>query len=246
MPPTLDAYLDDVVRVQLEDWKGAGAVAIKFAIAYSRSLDVADVPFEVANTVYAQCAHGEDVSATDNKALQDFLLRSVSREAGRLGLPVHIHTGIGADPYFNVSGSNPMLLESVFNDERLRQTRFCMLHGGWPFEREAGVMLIKPNVYADFSAQGFLRSTRALASVLEEWLYWYPEKVLFGTDAYPDDTPLASWEEKCWPTTRTAREALALALTRMVEAGQITSPRAVELAQMVLRGNAIRLYGIEV
>jgi predicted TIM-barrel fold metal-dependent hydrolase len=244
-PVTLDAYLDDVVRVQLKEWKGAGAVAIKFAIAYSRSLDVADVPTEAANAVYEQCVQGGRVSAADDKALQDFLFRGVSREAGRLGLAVHIHTGIGATPYFNVSGSNPMLLESVFNDERLRQTSFCMLHGGWPFEREGGVMLIKPNVYADFSAQVFLRSTRALASVLEEWLYWYPEKVLFGTDSYPDDTPLANWEEKCWLTTRTSREALALALTRMVKAGQITSPRAVELARMVLRENAIRLYGFE-
>jgi hypothetical protein len=244
-PATLDAYLNDVVQVQLEEWKGAGAVAIKFGIAYSRSLDVADVPAEVANAIYGQCVQGGKASAADYKALQDFLFRGVSREAGRLGLAVHIHTGIGANPYFNVSGSNPMLLESVFNDERLRQTNFCLLHGGWPFEREAGVMLIKPNVYADFSAQVFLRSTRALANVLEEWLYWYPEKVLFGTDAYPDDTPLANWEEKCWLTTRTSREALALALTRMVKAGQITSPRAVELARMVLRENAIRLYGFE-
>jgi predicted TIM-barrel fold metal-dependent hydrolase len=76
-------------------------------------------------------------------------------------------------------------------------------------------------------------------------LYWYPEKVLFGTDAYPDDTPLANWEEKCWLTTRTSREALALALTRMVKADQITRPRAIELARMVLRENAIRLYGLE-
>jgi predicted TIM-barrel fold metal-dependent hydrolase len=245
MPATLDAYLDDVVQIQLKEWKGAGAVAIKFGIAYNRSLDVTDVPTEVANAIYEQRVQGGTVSAADDKALQDFLFRGVSCESGRLGLAVHIHTGVGASPYFNVSGSNPMLLESVFNDERLRQTRFCMLHGGWPFEREAGAMLIKPNVYADFSAQVFLRSTRALADVLEEWLHWYPEKVLFGTDSYPDDTPLANWEEKCWLTTRTSREALALALTRMVKADQITFPRAVALARMVLRENAIQLYGLE-
>jgi len=141
--------------------------------------------------------------------------------------------------------SNPLLLESLFNDERLRHTNFVMLHGGWPFEREAGVMLIKPNVYADFSSQPFLRSTRALSRVLEEWLSWYPEKVLFGTDAYPDDTPLANWEEKTWLTTRTCREALAHALTRMTEEGDISSARARELACMVLRENAVELYGLD-
>ena len=90
-----------------------------------------------------------------------------------------------------------------------------------------------------------MRSTRALSDVLEAWLAWYPEKVLFGTDAYPDDTPLANWEEKLWLTTRTSREALALALTRMMTDGQITRPCAEALARMVLRENAVKLYQLE-
>ena len=244
-PATLDVYLNEVVKTQLQKWKSAGAVAIKFGIAYRRSLDVAYVTETEANSAYERYVQDGKLSTIDDKALQDFLFRAVAQEAGRLGFAVHIHTGIGADPYFNISGSNPMLLESIFNDEALRQTNFVMLHGGWPFEREAGAMLIKPNVYADFSSQTFLRSTRALGTVLQEWLAWYPEKILFGTDAYPDDTPLANWEEKTWLTTRTSREALALALTRMIEAGQIARPRAEELARLILRGNAIKLYGLE-
>ena len=245
VPPTLDGYLSGVVATQLQHWRAAGAVAIKFGIAYQRPLDVANVPAAEARSIYEQHVQDGKPSATDAKALQDFMFRTVARKAGRLGLAVHIHTGTGADPYFNISGSNPMLLESVFNDETLRKTNFVMLHGGWPFEREVGAMLMKPNVYADFSSQAFLRSTRALSAVLEEWLEWYPEKILFGTDAYPDDTPLAHWEEKAWLTTRTSREALALALARMIEAGQITQTRAVELAHLVLRDNAIKLYGLE-
>jgi predicted TIM-barrel fold metal-dependent hydrolase len=244
-PDTLDEYLEGVVQAQLERWKSAGAVAIKSGIAYQRSLDVADVPTKEARSIYARRVREGEWSAPDDRALQDFLFRAVAGKAGRLGLAFHIHTGIGANPYFNISGANPLLLESVFNDERLRQTRFVMLHGGWPFEREAGVMLIKPNVYADFSSQVFLRSTRALSLVLEEWLAWYPEKVLFGTDAYPDDTPLANWEEKTWLTTRTAREALAFALTRMLESAEITRARAKELARMVLRDNAAKLYELD-
>lgn len=244
-PATLDEYLDSVVKTQLDQRKAAGAVAIKFGMAYRRSLDVADVSPAEAGSIYERCVQSGTPSARDDKALQDLLFRAVAREAGRLGLAVHIHTGVGADPYFNIGGSNPLLLESVFNDETLRQTNFVMLHGGWPFERQAGVMLMKLNVYADFSSQTFLRSTRALAATLEEWLEWYPEKVLFGTDAYSDDTPLANWEEKLWLTARTAREALALALTRMIRAGQISRPHAEELAHLVLRDNAVRLYGLE-
>ena len=244
-PDTLEGYLAGVVQRQLERWKTAGAVAIKLGIAYWRSLDVAEVSAKEAQAIYARAVRNGEMPAAEGKALQDYLIRAVSRQAGLLGLVVNIHTGIGADPYFNISGANPLLLESLFNDERLRHTHFVMLHGGWPFEREAGVMLIKPNVYADFSSQTFLRSTRALSVVLEEWLSWYPEKVLFGTDAYPDDTPLANWEEKTWLTTRTAREGLALALTRMMEAREVTRARAEELARMILRENVVQLYGLD-
>ena len=243
-PPTMDAYLDTIVRPQIEEWKAAGALAIKFGIAYRRSLDVADVSAAEAGAIYERRLSKDELSVRDDRVLEDFLFRAVSREAGAHGLTVHIHTGVGAQPFFGISGANPMLLESTFNDEALRETRFVMLHGGWPFERETGVMLMKPNVWLDFSAQPFLRSTHALSKTLQGWLEWYPEKVLFGTDAYPDDTPLANWEEKTWLVARTARRALALALTRMLAAKQITRSQAEHLAHMVLRGNAMDLYGL--
>ena len=234
------------VRAQLQRWKGAGAVAVKFGIAYRRPLDVTSVPAARARAIYAEGQRGEEPGAADNRALEDYLFRATAQEAGALGLAVHIHTGTGSEPYFHIGGSDPLLLEPFLNDEALRGTRFVLLHGGWPFARQAGVMLQKPNVYLDFSAQTFLRSTRALSQVLEEWLAWYPEKVLFGSDAYSEDTPLANWEEKVWLATRTAREALSLALTRMIEDGQVTRARAEELARLVLRENALRLYGLDV
>jgi hypothetical protein len=244
VPTTLELYVDTVVKTRIQRWKNAGALAIKFGIAYSRSLDVADVPGDEAEAIYRRGLRNPTLSPGDSKGLQDALFRAVSREAGKSGLPVHIHTGVGAEPYFNISGSNPMLLEPTFNDATLRHTTFVMLHGGWPFEREAGVMLLKPNVRLDFSAQPFLRSTEALSVALKGWLEWYPERVLFGTDAYPDDTPLANWEEKTWLVTRTVRKALSLALTRMMAEGQVSRSRAEELAYMVLRGNAAALYGL--
>jgi uncharacterized protein len=243
-PSSLNEHLDTIAK-RLEQWKKAGAVAVKFAVAYSRPLDFAQVSEEEATRVFERDRQGARTSAPDYKLLQDFLFRFIAREAGQQGLVVHVHTGIGAEPYFNVGGSNPLLLETMFNDPALRQTRFVIVHGGWPFEREAGVMLIKPNVYADFSDQSFLRSTESLSQVLRAWLEWYPEKVLFGTDSYPEDTPLAGWEEKMWLTTRTSRQALAMALTAMMRADEVSRPRAEGLARMVLRENAVRLYGLE-
>ena len=74
-----------------------------------------------------------------------------------------------------------------------------------------------------------------------KWLYAFPEKILFGTDAFTN-TWLRGWEEMTWIATRSGRIALALALTRMMTAGEITRVRAEEVARMVLRENAIKLY----
>jgi hypothetical protein len=66
---------------------------------------------------------------------------------------------------------------------------------------------------------------------------------LFGSDTF-EVAPEVSWEELGWLTTTSAREALALALTGMMQDGQITRERALELARMVMRENAIKLYGL--
>jgi 4-hydroxybenzoate polyprenyltransferase len=50
------------------------------------------------------------------------------------------------------------------------------------------------------------------------------------------------WGEAAWFSNNTARQALSLALTGMMNDGEITREQAVGLARMVLRENAIRLY----
>lgn len=242
LPPTLDLYLRRIVTPALERRKQDGAVAVKFVAAYMRPLEFADVSHADAAVVYARYARGGEPPWNSYKKLQDFLFRYIAREAGRLGLVIHIHTGGGCGHYFNLSNANPLLLESVVNDPDLRKTNFVLIHGGYPFVKETKFLLEKPNVYADFSAQTFLLSPRALSRGLRDLLEYEPEKVLFATDASPA-TPEVSWEESAWMTNKTAREALAIALTGMMKDGDITRERASELARMVMRENAIRLYG---
>ena len=67
--------------------------------------------------------------------------------------------------------------------------------------------------------------------------------MLFATDAYPYSDEMG-WEESGWIASRNGREALAIALTRMMRDGEITRQRAGELARMVLRENAKALYGL--
>jgi uncharacterized protein len=160
-----------------------------------------------------------------------------------LNMAVHLHTMAGAGSYFDVRGANPLLLESVLNAPELRKTKFVMVHGGWPFIHEITPLLTKPNAYLDYSAQLLVLPPAAVARGLREWLEFVPEKVLFGTDAYPYSDGLG-WEESGWLGARRGREALSVALTAMMRDGEISRERAIALARLVLRENAKALYGI--
>jgi hypothetical protein len=246
LPGTLDQYLSKVVEQTLTRWTTAQVPAVKFLSAYRRALDFEVVRYDEAVHAYELGAAGKTLTSAEEKALEDYLFVEVSARAAEHGLVVHIHTGNGNGPYFNNTGANPGLLETALGCERLRKTRVVLLHGGWPYYLVAQAMLDKPNTYTDFSAETFYLSTHALAEVLRGWLEWHPEKVLFGTDAYSDEnTPLSDYEEKQWLLTEKSRDAIAIALTGMMADGEISRSRAVEIAKMVLRENAVRLYGLQ-
>ena len=80
-----------------------------------------------------------------------------------------------------------------------------------------------------------------LARVLRQWLGEWPDKVLFGTDAF-DNSPTYGWAESALLGAKTARRALAMALTGMMRDGEIDRPRAEQLARMVMRDNAVAAY----
>jgi hypothetical protein len=240
-PATLAEYVAGVVTPTLERHRQGGAMAEKFEAAYLRSLAFDRVDAAQADRIYRQYVGKAVPPEADYKQLQDYLFRYIAAECGRLGMAVHLHTMAGAGGYFDVAGANPLHLEPLFDDPGLRQTKFVMVHGGWPFVREIGALLTKPNAYLDISAQTTVLPPASVAGALREWLAYVPEKVLFGTDAYPFSNELG-WEESAWLAARSGREALGRALTGMMRDGEITHQRALELARMVLRDNARALY----
>src|SRR5581483_4366004 len=243
MPKTLADYQTKVVTATLERHRRSGALAVKFEAAYLRSLDFGEASEADAGRIYSKYASGGEPSVAGYKILQDYLFRYIAKEAGRLGLAVHIHVLDNFGSYYRSSNSNPELLESVFNDPALRKTNFVILHAGYPQTKLTAAYIGKANVYADFSNLGLILYPRALSEVLRNWLEYFPDKVLFGTDAFPLDKGVG-WEETAWLSAYTGRAALVLALTGMINDGEITRDRAVELARMVLRDNAIKLYGL--
>jgi predicted TIM-barrel fold metal-dependent hydrolase len=245
LPATLREYVTGVVTPTLEQQKRRGAVAIKFEVAYLRSLDFAAANEADAAAVYARYAAGGAPDTAQYRRLQDYLFRYIAREAGRLGLPVHIHTGGGCGGYFYLTGANPLLLEPILNDATLRRTTFVLLHAGAvSYTPSIAYLVMKPNVYADLSQQTWMESPQHLATSLRYWLEWYPEKILFGTDLSPGSSPEIDWEELAWQTNDTARRALAIALTGMLRDGEITRTQAITFAREVLHDNAGRLYRI--
>ena len=77
--------------------------------------------------------------------------------------------------------------------------------------------------------------------MLKLWFETYPEKITFGTDAYPYSAALGS-EVGYWLGVHSARDALAAALAEMVAAGEITEAKALEFAHGYLHDNSVRLY----
>jgi uncharacterized protein len=125
----------------------------------------------------------------------------------------------------------------------LNKTKFVIIHGGGIFASHTAAMLWKPNVYADVSMMTLAYTPSKLAEILRGWLTQYPEKVMFGSDAFglgPD----MGWELTAWISAKNGRAALAIALTDMIRNGEISRARAEEIATMVLRTNASKLYGL--
>jgi predicted TIM-barrel fold metal-dependent hydrolase len=244
LPTTLDAYTGTVVRPMLQRWKSGGAVGIKFEAAYLRPLDFDDPDAAAARAVYARYAAGGVPSRAEYKTLEDHLVRVIAKEAGRLGLTIQIHTLETFGGFYRSAGAAPHLLEPLVNDSTLRATKFVVVHGGWPLIGETQGLISKPNVYADISMMDVLLSPAELARVLRQWLGEWPDKVLFGSDAF-DGGAEQGWEQVAWVASTTARRALAIALTGMMRDGEISRARAEALARMVLRENAMTAYTLD-
>jgi uncharacterized protein len=236
--PTYVRFLDDTLR----RWQKQGAVGIKFWDAYLRTLRIADVPASEATVLFAK---GRKTALTRDEylAVQDYLWRHIMLEAGKIKLPVHIHSSLGVPPFLRTLESDVRNLEDVLTDPRFFETPIVLIHGGAPLYETASYLALKPNVWLDVSALGFLRPVPELANILRTYLLFAPEKVLFGTDAanYPSFPGGADVQHII--VSRAVRDALYLALSGLIRDGVITEQQALGIGRGVLRENALRLHG---
>jgi hypothetical protein len=241
LPAELAGY-EDLVRRTMEDNQKHGGVAIKFEAAYFRSLYFSDPPRAQAETIYSKYHAGGVPSADEYRVFQDYIFRYIVGQSGKLHLPMHFHSAVGIGDYFSLHNGNVLNLENVVRDARYKNVTFVLIHGGWPYEREAALMTAVKNVYLDTSFQTEMLYPSQFKEVVKQLLTLYPDKMMYGSDAFPFNEALGA-EESFWLAARTTREGLAAALAELVDEGAITETKAMELARNYLHDNAARLYG---
>jgi hypothetical protein len=241
LPANLSGY-EDFVRKTMADNQKHGGVAIKFEAAYFRTLYFTDPPREKAEAIYNKYRAGGVPTAEEYRVFQDYIFRRIADEAGKLHLPVHFHSCVGIGDYFSLRNGDVLNLENVLRDARYKNVTFVLLHGGWPYERQAALLTAVKNVYLDTSFQSEMLYPSQFKDVLKQLLTLYPDKMMYGSDAFPFNEALGA-EESMWMAARTSRTSLAAALAELVAEGAFSEAKAIELAHNYLHDNAARLYG---
>ena len=240
LPADLSSYLSFVSRT-LEDNQKKGGIAMKFEVAYFRTTRFSDPSRQQAEAIYKKYVAGGVPSPEEYRTFQDYVFRFLITEGGRLLLPVHIHSAVGIGDYFSLTESGIMNLENILRDPRYKATTFVMIHGGYPFEREAIWLASVKNVYMESSYQEIAMYPSEFSHCLKQWLETFPDKITFGTDSFPYNEVLGA-EESYWLGVQSARTALAAALAEMVSMGEVSEARALAMAKAYLHDTATSIY----
>jgi uncharacterized protein len=241
MPADLAGY-EAFVRQTVADNQRNGGVAMKFEAAYFRTLYFRDPPRDKAETIYARYRAGGAPSDEEYRTFQDYIFRVLIDQAGKLNLPVHFHSAVGIGDYFSLRNGNPLNLENILRDPRYAKVKFVLIHGGYPYTLDMIWLTAAKNVYTDSSLVGYYVYPSELKNILKQWISLFPERIMFGSDAFPFNDAVGA-EETFWLAARSARTAVAAALAELVSEGAFSEEKALEWARMYLHDNAAKLYG---
>jgi len=240
LPDDLGGY-EALIRNIVADNQKRGGVAMKFEAAYFRSLYFSDPSRDEVEPIYRKYHAGGIPTNDEYRIFEDYVFRRLLDSALAFHLPVHFHSAVGIGDYYNLHEGNGLRLENVLRDPRYLGVTFVLLHGCYPWERQAIWLAAMKNVYLDSSLMELLMYPAALKDSLRQWLEVFPDKIVFGSDAFPFNDALGA-EVTFWFGVNSARKALAAALAEMVAEGEVTEARALELAHGYLHDNAAKLY----
>jgi uncharacterized protein len=219
-------YLD-FLEALFTRWREAGAVTLKSASAYERSLAYGAGDRAAAAAIFGRPP--ETVSAQARTAFEEFMFNWFCELAVKLEVPFQIHTGLG-----QLAGSQPLLFESTI--ARYPQLHFVLFHMGYPWYHEiAGLAHNYRNVSIDM-VWGPIISPSAAVAALHQYL-----EVARSSD-------LIAWGSDTW-TSEDAVGALlawqyvvATVLAQKVDDGYFDMAEAEVLAHKLMYRNAARIY----
>jgi uncharacterized protein len=250
----LPSWDDAVARFRTAIWDGlrGGAVGLKTIAAYRSGLDLPwTASLEEAAQRYGHWITGigyEPLSAgprdrplrrLSDPVLVRWFLGEALRVAAevRAGTPLQVHSGFG-DHDLYLPNADPSRMRWYFECHEAGTDGPVVFLHCYPFVQEAGYLAhIYQRANVDLSFAMTFASHRGAEMVLDVLDLAPASKLLFATDANrgPELYFLgATW----W------RDALAVALGRLVDEGAVEQHIALRWAEMILSGNARRLYGL--
>jgi uncharacterized protein len=218
----------------------AKVVAFKSIAAYRTGLEIQAIQTEAAQWNFYELkreSHGKRLRL-NNKFLIDFLITHTLEIAAKHQVPVQFHTGFG-DPDLDLRLANPLYLREFLEDSRWRNVPIILLHGAYPYTREAGYLAsVYPQVYVDFGLAVPFLSVAGMRSLLKQLLELTPtSKLLYSSDAH--NIPELYYLGAKW-----GREILGSVLEEAVRDSDLTVTEADAIAAAILRENARELYRV--
>ena len=228
-------YTDALAKLMQKAY-GLGAVGIKLAHAYQRTLAHEKPSDGKADQVFQKLLQGKKPTPKEEKALQDYIVFFLADAAGQMDMVFQIHTGVQSN-WGQIPDSDPLHLLNLLR--AFPKTRFDLFHAGYPYSREMG-MLGKhyPNVWANMCWM-YVITMEGSRQTLDEWIDLIPGYRILG---FGSDVP---YPENVYAHLKMARACITDVLAKKVEQDFITEDVAVRLAKQILRNNLIDLFRLD-
>jgi uncharacterized protein len=231
----------EAVDERLGDLRAAGYQGLKSIAGYRTGLDIERWDPADAAASLAVARHQLETSGRlrlAHKPLVDTLLHRALVQAARQEIPVQFHVGYG-DSDVDLRSASPLHLRVLFEDPAYRNVPIVMLHGCWPYYREASFLAaLYPNAYLDLSfgipylGLGELRTVTTAALAAAPWT-----KLVYSSDG-------ARVPELHWLSAHDGRAVLGSCLADLVADGELDRSDAEGVGEMILAGTTSRLYGL--
>lgn len=230
---TLDdylAYCDHLFRKNLE----SKAVCVKNSMAYSRSQDFEDVPYEVARELFARPS--SSLSQEEAKKIQDFVFHWIIQKSAEYELPIQIHTGYLAGNGNVLDNGRPIKLNNLFL--QYPEARFVLFHGGYPWTGEyAALGKMFTNVYLDLVWLPQISREEAVHALDEMFDVVPYNKFFWGGDC--------AFIEETTGSLEFGKDVVVEVLNRRIQRGLLTDEVAFEIIEHIFRENAIEVFQLE-